>query len=57
MLHRDALLCLYTLELPLSMTPDYALFNFLQDHSIDLWQREIENGAPETWSDQLHCSS
>ena len=30
------------LELPLSMTQDYALFNFLQDYSIDLWQREIE---------------
>jgi hypothetical protein len=30
------------LELPVSMTQDYALFNFLQDYSIDLWQREIE---------------
>jgi len=30
------------LELPVSMTQDYALFNFLQDYSIDLWQSEIE---------------
>jgi hypothetical protein len=30
------------LELPASMTQDYALFNFLQNYSIELWQREIE---------------
>lgn len=30
------------LELPLTATQDYSLFNILRDHSIDLWKREIE---------------
>jgi hypothetical protein len=30
------------LELPTSMTQDYALFNFLQHYSVELWQHEIE---------------
>jgi hypothetical protein len=30
------------MELPVTMTQDYALFNILGDYSIDLWQREIE---------------
>jgi hypothetical protein len=30
------------LELPVTATQDYALFNLLTDYSIDLWRREIE---------------
>ena len=30
------------LELPLTMTQDYTLFNILSDYSIDLWKRQIE---------------
>jgi hypothetical protein len=30
------------LELPVTTTQDYALFNLLTDYSIDLWRREIE---------------
>ena len=30
------------LELPVTATQDYALFNILRDFSISLWQREIE---------------
>ena len=30
------------LELPLSTTQDYALFHFLNKHSLDLWKRQIE---------------
>ncbi len=30
------------LELPLTTTQDYALFHFLGDYSIDLWQRQID---------------
>jgi hypothetical protein len=29
------------LELPLTTTQDYSLFNILKQHSIDLWQRQI----------------
>jgi hypothetical protein len=30
------------LELPLTMTPDYALFHMLGDYSIDLWKMECD---------------
>jgi len=30
------------LELPLTMTQDYALFNILGQHSIDLWKQQID---------------
>ncbi len=30
------------LELPLTTTQDYALFNILQEHSLDLWIQQIE---------------
>jgi len=30
------------LELPLTTTQDYTLFNILSDYSIDLWKRQIE---------------
>jgi hypothetical protein len=30
------------LELPLTTTQDYSLFNYLRDFSIDLWKREID---------------
>jgi hypothetical protein len=30
------------LELPLTTTQDYSLFNILSDYSIDLWKRQIE---------------
>jgi hypothetical protein len=30
------------LELPVTTTQDYSLFNILEDYSISLWQREIE---------------
>jgi hypothetical protein len=30
------------LELPVTTTQDYALFNILEDYSIALWQREID---------------
>ena len=30
------------LELPVTTTQDYALFNYLNDYSIDLWKRQIK---------------
>jgi hypothetical protein len=30
------------LELPVTTTQDYALFNYLNEYSIDLWKRQIE---------------
>lgn len=30
------------LELPVTTTQDYALFNYLNEHSIDLWKRQID---------------
>jgi hypothetical protein len=30
------------LELPVTTTQDYALFNYLNEYSIDLWRRQIE---------------
>jgi hypothetical protein len=30
------------LELPVATTQDYALFNYLNEYSIDLWKRQIE---------------
>ena len=30
------------LELPVTTTQDYALFNYLDEYSIDLWKRQIE---------------
>ena len=30
------------LELPVTMTQDYSLFNILNDYSIDLWKRQID---------------
>jgi hypothetical protein len=30
------------LELPVTMTQDYTLFNILNDHSIDLWKQQID---------------
>ena len=30
------------LELPVTTTQDYALFNFLNEYSIDLWRRQID---------------
>jgi len=30
------------LELPVTTTQDYALFNYLNDYSIDLWRRQID---------------
>ena len=30
------------LELPVTTTQDYALFNYLNEYSIDLWRRQID---------------
>ena len=30
------------LEIPVTMTQDYSLFNVLKDYSVDLWKKEIE---------------
>ena len=32
----------HILELPVTTTQDYTLFNILRDHSIDLWRRQVE---------------
>ena len=41
------------LELPVTTTQDYSLFNYLRSFSIDLWKREIGSAPPTERSDEF----
>ena len=45
------------LELPVTTTQDYTLFNILNDYSIDLWKKQIESDHEEARADQCHRAS
>ena len=44
------------LELPVTTTQDYCLFNILNDYSINLWERQIETHYGKAWAYEL-CSA
>ena len=45
------------LELPVTTTQDYTLFNILNDYSIDLWKKANRSDNGEARFDQCHCAS
>ena len=38
-------------ELPLTCTQDYTLFNILEDYSIELWKKQIASYPGQSWVD------
>ena len=42
------------LEIPLTTSQDYSLFQILNDYSIDLWKRQIEIIRKAKWADEFY---
>ncbi len=45
------------LEIPLTTSQDYSLFQILNDYSIDLWKKQARSHSAQKWTHEFHCTS